>query len=104
MSEAIPPHLYRGDLQVWKDRKEELGDVVYERVKIKGEVSHCDSHQLHAIIPNPPSQGLYIFLSETAVCMREWMSGGQGHPVTREDAQSDSVLHFLPRLFLLVAP
>lgn len=30
------------------------------------------------------------------MCMREWMSGGQGHPVTREDAQSDGVLHLLP--------
>lgn len=59
-------------------------------------MSHCDSRQLHAIIPDSPSRALYIFLSDTAVCKREWMSGGRGHPVTREDAQSDGVLHLLP--------
>jgi len=29
--------IYRGDLQVRKGKKEELGNVVYEGVKIKGE-------------------------------------------------------------------
>lgn len=29
--------IYKGDLEVWKGKKKELGDVVYERVKIKGE-------------------------------------------------------------------
>lgn len=91
--------IYRG--VQGKSRTRSLGDAVYERVKIKAEargVSHYDSRQLHAIIHNFPSQALYIFLP--GVCVRELMSGEQGHPVTREDTQSDGVLYLLP----LVSP
>lgn len=39
---------------------------------------------------------LFIFLCYRQQCVCEYMFAGQGHPVTREDMESDSVLHILP--------